>query len=528
MGGGCGGGPVTPATTNGVAPSRSARDIFVRVLVACGYIFLLEGTVFGFSALRPLYVRAGVFADACAGGGGPAASGQPLCDEQAARLAALLTTGAAVADLVALPAGLAVWSIGRRLAYICAGALMATGFVALGVGGHFATAMSLAAQTAVMHGGFVIMAMGHSMLFNGTLMYCGELKQLPVPAAAALHPYATGMVSGSYAVATLTPLALAAMNTTVLSLYLTLAAVAATLLLFAVVSEPAAGGSMATRWHATRAAFMDAASRWRTARKPAVWVAWVWVSLSTITMNWYQATVVDQVAWFAGADTDATDALTTAFNVLLPLGGAVGNAAVTMLLPEPAPPVPTSAAPVTKVRSHSSSDDNSGDHDDGDGDGSHRELLLVRADAATTTAAAAAPALLRLPPSQPRRTAWRGIALAAVGAVVWGVPALIPNPWLQLAPMIVFSGWRTGVFVTYYHHVIEAFDPAAMLLLVNGASLLTGIIAFINVPLRDAVTTHGNELFTWITAAYVAICVATAVATLYVVARRRTAVVAVE
>ncbi|KAL4961275.1 putative MFS transporter Fmp42 [Aspergillus stella-maris] len=95
-----------PLETTGAFEVGSAKRV-VQVIVAVIYCFFAAGVVFGFAAIKPVFIREGVYSDSCSGEGN-------ACYGQELRLNLMFTIAAVATNVCALPVGTVLDTYGPR------------------------------------------------------------------------------------------------------------------------------------------------------------------------------------------------------------------------------------------------------------------------------------------------------------------------------------------------------------------------------------------------------------------------------
>ncbi|KAL2824802.1 major facilitator superfamily domain-containing protein [Aspergillus cavernicola] len=136
-----------PSETTGAFEVGNAKRI-LQVSVAVIYCFFAAGMVFGFAAIKPVFIREGVYGDSCSGE-------ESACYGQELRLNLMFTIAAVATNVSALPVGTVLDTYGPRVCgiigsiFIFLGALLLTlanrlpfdvyipGYLLLALGGPF-------------------------------------------------------------------------------------------------------------------------------------------------------------------------------------------------------------------------------------------------------------------------------------------------------------------------------------------------------------------------------------------------------
>ncbi|CRG83507.1 Protein FMP42 [Talaromyces islandicus] len=108
------------------------RKRVAQVVVAVIYCLLAAGTVFGFAAIKPIFIREKVYQNQCTPD--ELRRGFGLCYGQEARLNLMFTIAAVATNICALPVGTVLDTYGPRVCGIVGSFLLATGAVLLSVG----------------------------------------------------------------------------------------------------------------------------------------------------------------------------------------------------------------------------------------------------------------------------------------------------------------------------------------------------------------------------------------------------------
>ncbi|EGW34162.1 uncharacterized protein SPAPADRAFT_59592 [Spathaspora passalidarum NRRL Y-27907] len=134
----------------GYRPSTSRR--LLQISCAIGWCLFAAGPIFGFAAIKPIFIKEGVYHDKC-----PANSNSE-CTQQELALDFLFTAGCMVTNISALPVGWILDSYGPKTTGII-------GSFILGIG---AICLSLASNILFMDGylaGFILLALGGPFVF---------------------------------------------------------------------------------------------------------------------------------------------------------------------------------------------------------------------------------------------------------------------------------------------------------------------------------------------------------------------------
>ncbi|GIC93238.1 putative MFS transporter Fmp42 [Aspergillus udagawae] len=119
-----------PLQTTGAFEVSSTRRI-CQVIIAVIYCFLAAGVVFGFAALKPVFVREGVYRNLCSSD--ELSKNQEVCYGQELRLNLMFTIAAVATNVSALPVGTVLDTYGPRVCGIIGSICLTFGALLLSV-----------------------------------------------------------------------------------------------------------------------------------------------------------------------------------------------------------------------------------------------------------------------------------------------------------------------------------------------------------------------------------------------------------
>ncbi|KAL4975954.1 major facilitator superfamily domain-containing protein [Aspergillus desertorum] len=138
-----------PLETTGAFEVSSAKRV-VQVSLAVVYCFLAAGIVFGFAAIKPVFVREGVYHDFCS-------EEEDICYRQELSLNLMFTIAAVATNVSALPVGTILDTYGPRVCGIIGSILLFTGALLLAL----ARRLPLDAYVP----GYLLLALGGPFIF---------------------------------------------------------------------------------------------------------------------------------------------------------------------------------------------------------------------------------------------------------------------------------------------------------------------------------------------------------------------------
>ncbi|KAL4917137.1 major facilitator superfamily domain-containing protein [Aspergillus aurantiobrunneus] len=138
-----------PLETTGAFEVSSVKRIF-QVSIAVIYCFFAAGIVFGFAAIKPVFIKEGVYSDSCSGG-------EEACYGQELRLNLIFTTAAVATNVSALPVGTILDTYGPRVCGIIGSIFLFVGALLLA----FANRLPLDAYVP----GYLLLALGGPFIF---------------------------------------------------------------------------------------------------------------------------------------------------------------------------------------------------------------------------------------------------------------------------------------------------------------------------------------------------------------------------
>ncbi|KAL4930487.1 putative MFS transporter Fmp42 [Aspergillus undulatus] len=138
-----------PLETTGAFEVSSAKRV-LQVFVAIVYCFFAAGVVFGFAAIKPVFIREGVYSDSCSGKGN-------ACYGQELRLNLMFTIAAVATNVCALPVGTILDTYGPRVCGIIGSTFLLVGALLLAL----ANRISFDAYVS----GYLLLALGGPFIF---------------------------------------------------------------------------------------------------------------------------------------------------------------------------------------------------------------------------------------------------------------------------------------------------------------------------------------------------------------------------
>ncbi|KAL1964556.1 hypothetical protein VTN77DRAFT_6853 [Rasamsonia byssochlamydoides] len=122
-----------------LAETRAAYEVsrgkrIAQVVAAVIYCLLAAGPVFGFAAIKPVFIREGVYRDQCSKE--ELGHGDGLCYEQETRLNLMFTIAAVATNICALPVGTVLDTYGPRVSGIIGSMFIAIGALLLAFAAH--------------------------------------------------------------------------------------------------------------------------------------------------------------------------------------------------------------------------------------------------------------------------------------------------------------------------------------------------------------------------------------------------------
>jgi hypothetical protein len=175
------------------------RSIAASLLAA-----LFAGVAFGYNAIKPVLLDAGVLHSLCPEGTPPSEQ----CSEQIIALNSLLDLAALSANFMLLPTSIVIQKIGLRWSILVSGFITAASVAAFGWisdGSHGAKGLDDTARLSLMRVAYVLIALGGSMFFATVNSYPLLLKRAEPHPRATLQALFSTIITACWDLSSITP-----------------------------------------------------------------------------------------------------------------------------------------------------------------------------------------------------------------------------------------------------------------------------------------------------------------------------------